>query len=467
MTTPGGLSLARLTVATPQRRLDIALPEHVRIAELLPYLLRHAGEGSADEGEQHGGWALRQATGTLLDSTRPLAAQGVRDGELLHLVPRRADWPELAYDDVVEVIASGSRRTGRSWGKVATRRFAVGVTAGVLGFGVFQVLVSGPPWLAPGSIALAFAVVAAVTGIVMARAMSDAVAGAAIAAAGMAYAAAGGFLVAAPPDAALHRLGAPQVLLGSATLFAAAIVGYAGVAALNRLFVAGMTVGLLGMVAAILCLLSMSPTGAAAVALTMAVGLLPGYPLMAVWLGRLPVPALPERPEEMLATRSMPPRSDVFAAVTRSHELLTGLLLGAAVVSATGIAVLLLNRSATGLVLAVAGGVALLLRARLFATVWQRIPLVVSGLIGLALLAPAAVDPVPRSARPLVLLVVIGVAASLVLAAGLVYSTRGPSPYLRRLADIVDVLAIMALVPLAAAVAGVYAALQGLFASVS
>src|SRR5215468_5296116 len=106
MTTPGGLSLARLTVATPQRRLDIALPEHVRIAELLPYLLRHAGEGSADEGEQHGGWALRQATGTLLDSTRPLAAQGVRDGELLHLVPRRADWPELAYDDVVEVIAS-------------------------------------------------------------------------------------------------------------------------------------------------------------------------------------------------------------------------------------------------------------------------------------------------------------------------------------------------------------------------
>jgi hypothetical protein len=51
-----------------------------------------------------------------------------------------------------------------------------------------------------------------------------------------------------------------------------------------------------------------------------------------------------------------------------------------------------------------------------------------------------------------------------VLAAGLAYSTRPPSPYLRRLADIADVLAIMALVPLAAAVVGLFHALQGLFA---
>jgi type VII secretion integral membrane protein EccD len=467
MTAPGGLSLARLTVATPQRRLDIALPEQVRVGELLPYLLRHAGEGSADAGEQHGGWALRRATGTVLDSSRPLAAQGVRDGELLHLVPRRTDWPELAYDDVVEVIASGSRRAGRSWGKVATRRFAVGASAAVLSFGLVEVLRSGPPWVAPGGIALGFAAVALLTGILMARAGSDASAGTAIGMVGTAYAAVGGLLVAAPPGVPLHRLGAPQVLLGSAALFVAAIVGYVGVAALTRVFVAGMAVGLLGMVAAVLCLLSMSPTGAAAAALTLAVGLLPGYPLMAVWLGRLPVPALPERPEEMLAARPVPARSDVFAAVTRSHELLTGLLLGAAIVSTAGIVVLTANRSATGLALAVVGGIALLLRARLFATAWQRIPLVVSGMVGLALLAAVAVAPVPASARPVVLLAVIGVAAALVLAAGLAYSTRAPSPYLRRLADIIDVLSIMALVPLAAAVVGLYRALQGLFASVS
>jgi ESX secretion system protein EccD len=466
MTTPGGLSLARLTVATAHRRLDIALPEHVRVAELLPYLLRHAGEGSADAGEQHGGWALRRVNGTTLDSTRPLAAQGVRDGEVLHLVPRRTDWPEPAYDDIVEVIASGSRRAGRSWGRAATRRFAVAATAAVLGFGLIEVLLSGPPWAGPGGVALGFAAVALLTGVLIARAMSDASAGAVIGAAGMAYAALGGLLVTAP-EVSLYHVGAAQVLLGSAALFAAAVLGYLGIAALNRLFVAGMAVGLLGMVAAVLCLLSMSPVGASAVALTLAVGLLPGYPLMAVWLGRLPIPALPERPEEMLAARPVPARSDVFAAVTRSHELLTGLLLGAAMVSATAMVVLVLDRSATGLALTLVGGVALLLRARLFATAWQRIPLVLSGMVGLGLIAAAVVAPVPRSGRPLVLLAVTGVAAALVLAAGLAYSTRTPSPYLRRLADIADVLSIMALVPLAAAVVGLYHALQGLFASVS
>src|SRR5262245_38651950 len=46
------MSLARVTVATALRRLDVALPEHLPVAELLPELLRHAGEGLADDGER-------------------------------------------------------------------------------------------------------------------------------------------------------------------------------------------------------------------------------------------------------------------------------------------------------------------------------------------------------------------------------------------------------------------------------
>ena len=36
--------LARVTINAPQRRVDVALPEHVPLAELLPEVLRHAGE---------------------------------------------------------------------------------------------------------------------------------------------------------------------------------------------------------------------------------------------------------------------------------------------------------------------------------------------------------------------------------------------------------------------------------------
>ncbi|GHJ05911.1 hypothetical protein TPA0907_02780 [Micromonospora humidisoli] len=85
MTAPGGLSLARVTIAAPQRRMDVALPNGMLVGELLPHLLRHAGEGLGDAGEQQGGWVLRRATGTLLEATRNLAVQGVPRRELMHL----------------------------------------------------------------------------------------------------------------------------------------------------------------------------------------------------------------------------------------------------------------------------------------------------------------------------------------------------------------------------------------------
>ena len=60
---------------------------------------------------------------------RTLAAQNVRDGEILHLTPRYQEWPELEYDDVAEAIASGARRYGVAWSATATR--VTGLVAGV------------------------------------------------------------------------------------------------------------------------------------------------------------------------------------------------------------------------------------------------------------------------------------------------------------------------------------------------
>ncbi|MCG5438075.1 EsaB/YukD family protein, partial [Micromonospora foliorum] len=113
--------LARVTISAPQRRVDVALPEQVPLAELLPDVLRHAGVGLADDGEQHGGWVLRRTDGALLVTAQALLPQGVRDGEVLHLVPARAHWPELEYDDVIEAIAEGARRRGGAWSPTATR----------------------------------------------------------------------------------------------------------------------------------------------------------------------------------------------------------------------------------------------------------------------------------------------------------------------------------------------------------
>jgi type VII secretion integral membrane protein EccD len=466
MTAPVSVGLARVTVATPKRRVDVALPETVPLGELLPHLLRHAGEGLADQGEQHGGWALRRSAGELLDVRRSLAMQAVRDGEVLHLVPRRAEWPELAYDDVVEIIASGSRRAERSWGKPATRRCALALVAVVLHLGLIGLVAAKPPWSLPGSLALGFAGLLVAVGVVLARAGGDAGAGAVVAACAVAYAAVGGFLVAGPADRVPTEFGAPQIVLGAVAMILVGVLGYVGIAASAQIFVATIVVGLLGAVGGLLCLASMAPAGAAAVALTVAIVMLPGYPLLSAWLGRLPMPELPERAEEMLTDRPTPRRSAVFAAAARSHQLLTGLLLAASVVTVVCTAVLLSRPSGWGATLAAVGAAAILLRARLFPTPRQRVPMLVGGIVATALVLLGAVAGLSPITRMLTWMVVVALTAGLVLAAGLAYSKTSPSPYIGRISDILDVIAIMALLPLAAGVVGLYGALQGIFAGV-
>ncbi|MEU4666318.1 EsaB/YukD family protein, partial [Micromonospora chalcea] len=136
--------LARVTISAPRRRVDVALPEQVPLAELLPEVLRHAGEGLADDGERHGGWVLRRTDGGVLATAQALLPQGVRDGEVLHLVPARAEWPELEYDDVVEAIVDGARRRGAAWSARATRAAALGGAAVPLAVGLVAVVAAGP-----------------------------------------------------------------------------------------------------------------------------------------------------------------------------------------------------------------------------------------------------------------------------------------------------------------------------------
>jgi type VII secretion integral membrane protein EccD len=467
VTAPAGLSLARVTVAAPKRRMDLALPDTMVVGELLPHLLRHAGEDLADEGELNGGWVLRRATGVPLDASRNLVVQGVRDGELLHLVHGRLEWPELAYDDVVEIIAGGARQTGRAWGKAATRRSGFAVAGAVFGLGLIALLLAGPPWLLPAVVGFGLAGCLTAVGVLLSRAFADATAGAVTAASGLPYAFLGGALLVAPGNAPLTDLGVPNLLLGSAALLLFSVLGHTGVAALQRLFMAGIGTSLAGIVAALLCLAGASPAGSAGVTLTIAIGMLPAYPLLASSMGRVPFPELPTRPEEILADPPMPRRTDVFASVARATELLTGMLLATAVVSAAAIAVLLLtDPSRPAIALAAAASAALLLRARLFPSLTQRVPLFASGTAGLGLLGLGISVQADSAGPRLLVLVAIVVAALLVLAAGLVYGRRSPSPYLGRLADIADVVAIIALIPLSSAVLGAFRLIQGLFASI-
>lgn len=463
--------LARVTISTPQRRVDVALPEQVPLAELLPEVLRHAGDGLADDGERHGGWVLRRTDGAVLATAQALLPQGVRDGEVLHLVPARAEWPELEYDDVVEVIADGARRRGAAWSPRATRAATLAGAAVPLAVGLAAVLAAGPGQPAgwPVAVAAAVALLLVLAGTAASRAYGDGPAGAALGGYALPFAAAAGALAVRSGDPVglagpLRWVGGPELLAGAVGLLLGSVLGLLGVASRARIFVAGAATGAAGAAAALGGLL-LDPAGTAAVLLAVLVFALGGLPLLALRLGKVPLPpvTLPAGtpgpgPD---GARDLPDRGRVHAAVARTEEVLTGLLLGHAVLAVAATTVLVGVGGPAGRLLAAVGCAVLLLRARLFVAVRHRVPAVAAGLAGYALLGAVLVRGGEPAAR--LALAVGGVLLALIaVAAGATYARRPVSPYLGRLADLADTALVVSVVPVACAVLDLYDRARGL-----
>ncbi|WP_306211164.1 type VII secretion integral membrane protein EccD [Actinoplanes sp. RD1] len=448
------LGLARVTISAPRRRLDVALPEHVPLAELLPEVLRHAGEELADDGERHGGWVLRRTDGAPLTPAEALAAQGIRDGEVLYLRPARSGWPELEYDDVVEAIADEARRRSTTWTPGATRVATLAGAGVLLAVGALAVLAAGPEWGLGAGVGLGGAVLLTLAGTTASRAYGDRAAGAVLGGAALPYAFAGGSVLipaGSGPFPGLAWLDGPGLLTGAVALLLFSVLAGAGVAAVRRIFAAGVTAGLLAALAALTGLVT-SAAGAAAVLMSVLVCGIGLLPVLAIRLGgvRAPAPVGPDdRPEG-----GAPDRARVGVAVGRTEEALAGMLIGHAVTAAGAFVVLAAGGTAARILAGLAVA-ALLLRSRLFVTVRQRVPLIAGGLIGLFALGTGLV----RDAGPTVLLVAgaaVVVLAVLVVAAGVAWSRRPPSPYLGRAADLLDSLAVIAVIPVACAVVGLY-----------
>jgi hypothetical protein len=210
-------------------------------------------------------------------------------------------------------------------------------------------------------------------------------------------------------------------------------------------FAGGGLAGVLGVAAAVAGF-GLAAAGVAAIlatALVCGVGLLP---LLAIRLGRLPTPPV------TLDAPAPPDRAAVFAAVARTEEWLSGLLLGHAMASVVVFLVLVFgDGGVAGRVLVGVCAAALVLRARLFGTVRQRVPLLAAGVGGAVVLGYALAASAGALAGGVGLLV-----ALIVVAGGARYADRPPGPYLGRAADLLDTALVVAVVPVACAVLGLY-----------
>ncbi|GAB1507984.1 type VII secretion integral membrane protein EccD [Actinophytocola sp. KF-1] len=453
--------LVRVTVAAPARRIDLALPERAPLAELLPALLGHAGEDLADTGARSGGWVLRRADGRVLDPSRTLAAQRVRDGEVLHLTPAHTDWPELEYDDLVDAIATGSARTGAAWGPRHTRTAGLALGALAVVLCLAAVLRAGPPWTGPAWWSLGVAGVLLSGALLLARAVGDTGAGAVAAGVALPFAFTGGGLVFAG-DRGLFDLGAAHLLGAGAALLLAAVVALLGVVDRAALFVGAATVGVLGSIGGWLATLdALEGYEAAAIVAGLGLAFSPVLAPLSIRLARVPMPVLPRAAADLLRDDPQPPRAAVYAAVVRADGLLTGMVGGLALVVVPCQVLLITSGSTAGLILVVLLTVGYLLRARLYPILRQRVPLLIAGLTGAVCLALGPLmadrDDLLSTAGPILL-----AAGALAAVLGVVHSTREASPYLGRYAEILEVLVVLAIVPVMCSVLGLYGYVRGL-----
>ncbi len=462
MTIPISAGLTRLTLAAPGRRIDVALPDGVAVAALLPVLLDAVGDGlrgAADTAA--GGWSVCRPDGSRLALGRSLSAQQVRDGEILHLVPRDLEWPEPKYDDVVLGIADGTDQLGGRWQPTHTRAAGLVAAAALLVTGLVVLLASGPGWFIMGSTALAVAALAGGAGVILARAFGDSQTGALIAVAGLPYALVGGLLVLGG-DRHLQDLGGPQVLVSCAALLLASLAGYLGVVEMIGVFIGGIVVALLGALGAIVALLGASGGPAASVVVVVAVALMPASSLLSLRLAGMPMPELPQTPRDLLADRPVPPGEVIFTAVRRADNVLSGLLLGIALTGAAACAVLVTRGGLAGLLLAGIVSVLLLLRARTLPRLRQRATILAGGGLILVFVSLAGAARLAPTDRPIVLYGVLLPLALVAVAGGLWYSRKAPGPRLGRLADVLEIVLALSVIPVVVGAFGLYAFLRGL-----
>ena len=447
----------RITVISARLRADLAVPVQIPVAELLTTLVSSLGREVADEGAAQGGWILQRAAEPPLDPSATVAVSQIHDGDVLYLRTRTTQLPEIAFDDVLDAVATGVLSRTSRWQDSHTRLAAILFAALALLVGLGTAVVTGPTW-GPTAIATG---VGAVVLLSVAAGLRPLRRGAAVLAASfaIAYAAVGGASGVGGTNN-VWQFGAPQLLLGAcAALLAAAIallLTGAGIAG----FVTVISAGLLSAVGtAVASGTSLSGYGTAALVAAVALAVSPTLPMLSFRLSRLPLPSIPNDAADLRRESGSIDSAAVLRQASVADQYLTGLLGGVSVAIA-GSAVLLATGGISDRILSLVLGTICLLRARLFSGRGQRFLLLGTGA---AALAAALVDHASRLhgvARLIGVVAPATVVAVALLALAVVLPGRRYAPPVSRAADMLETLFVLSVIPLALAVMGVYGAVR-------
>jgi type VII secretion integral membrane protein EccD len=474
----------RVTVVAPDSRIDVALPEDIPLADVYPEVLRISGQ-IQEEGAP-AGYHLVRRDGTVLDSSLPLAAQQVRDGDVLSLRPFSESLAAAVYDDVADAIATAVADDSRTWAS------SLMGLSGLIGASVLLVLLGFSLWFSdlqhnmhslPGVLATLSAVLLLVLSGIRSRVYEDKGSAVALGLAALPHAMIAGSGVFGFDHAQLGP-GRVQFLTGSIAVLLASVLLVALLPDGDAPFVSAAFASAISTLASFgMVLTHASAREVAACAGVVAVGVIGFLPALSARFARLPVAfqspqqgGTGRRGTDPSAPASLAEEYDTVAArARRGHELLIGLVGGCSTVIVGSAVVLGFVDSAWAEWTALALGIATMLRARLFQYRAQVLCLLVAGIssiglliLGLSLHMPEYIqahllqqDSTAVSIRTVWMAAAVAAGAAVLVGIALVVPKRGVSPFWGRLLDIVDGLVLASLIPLALAVVDVYGTVRG------
>ncbi|MFE7514297.1 type VII secretion integral membrane protein EccD [Streptomyces sp. NPDC057540] len=488
MSTTAATGFCRVTVVAPDSRIDVALPEDIAVADVYPEILRLTGQTQTPGTPT--GYHLVRRDGSVLDGARTLAAQQVLDGEVLSLRPFAQSLPPAVYDDVSDAVASAVTRDRHLWSDELLR--GAGLVGGVL----LLVLMGFVLWFAdpvrhdmhslPGIIAGAAGLLLTAFAGVRARVYADRATAVALGLGALPLLLIAGSGIIAP-DAG-EGPGRLQFLLGSVTVLVASVALVALTPSGDAPFVAATFLAGVGTLATFVAILTeSSATETAAACAPVAIGLVAFLPGLSARFARLPIGYAAPRsaadddfsadPQQGGEEAQPVDGERIALQARRGHEMLLGLVGGCAAVVVGSAAVLGFAGNVWGQFLALAAGLAMLLRARLFRYTSQVACVLVAGLAAIALLVlglslnpPADLvgellmhgDRGGLDIRTIWLTAAVAAGAALITAIGLIIPRKGLSPFWGRLLDLTEGFVLLSLVPLALAVLDVFTSVRAL-----
>ncbi len=458
--------LSRVTIISPTRRVDLALPGSVTLNELLPSICRFAGLESNTPTDAVHAWVLQRFGQDPFDLYAPVSKLGIRDGETLHLRQRENAIPDAAFDDVVDAVA-GATSSRPSWHHAHSRVAGlICMAATLIGLPLLLIHTSTDEGRLPHGLMLAatgmLSFAAFIAAVSLARAAKEQHTAGTLSWMSVALAGIVGWnlpdIIATNPALHIHILMASSLTLVLATANALA----ARVQAM-ALFAVAVGSGMMLISSAVMALNYGNDAKVAAATMAVSALLTTSLPTLSYQIAGIALPNLPVTSEAMLADDT-PVQSDIVSRALFADRLLGGMLAATAIAATLSAAITMTRGTWWAVALVVSVGVAFLLRARAFVGFTQRLSLLVGGALitALGLFAIAA----SIATRPVGLGILVGVT----LLVGYVFAHYSAawykkilSPTWGRWGDILEWLAIMGIVPFMLGVLDFYVWFRSLF----